>query len=119
MKTIAKTAKKIVKKVEPKRNSKSPEKRDAVDAGASLWDQSVQKLANQSLAAAPEREESTGVFTAGEMGEDDQAPDAGNPQGVQGGRGPLQQEGEGNRQNDQLAELAQGMDSEKELDRRR
>lgn len=34
-------------------------------------------------------------------------PDAADPLGVQGGRGPLNQEGEGERQNDQLAELEQ------------
>lgn len=47
------------------------------------------------------------AFTPGETGQPEQDPDPehGNRQGVQGGRGPLKQEGEGNRQNDELAEL--------------
>jgi hypothetical protein len=52
----------------------------------------------------------TGEFTAGELGQpDDDADqlDRKNPQAVQSGRGPLDQEGEGNRQNDELAELQQ------------
>jgi hypothetical protein len=36
-----------------------------------------------------------------------QVPDSDNPQAVQGGLGPLNEEGEGERQNDQLAELEQ------------
>jgi hypothetical protein len=49
------------------------------------------------------------TFTAMETGQPDQdfTPGINNPQGVQGGRGPLNQEGEGERQNDQLAELEQ------------
>lgn len=39
--------------------------------------------------------------------EQEQIPDPTNPQGVQGGRGPLAQEGEGNRQNDEMDELQQ------------
>lgn len=52
---------------------------------------------------------STKAFLPGETGQPDATPvaDAGNPLGVQGGRGPLNQEGEGDRQNDQLAELEQ------------
>ena len=48
-------------------------------------------------------------FTPMETGQPDQEPkaDIKNPQGVQGGRGPLNEEGEGDRQNDQLAELEQ------------
>jgi hypothetical protein len=44
-----------------------------------------------------------------ETGQPDQdfVPGIDNPQGVQGGHGPLNQEGEGERQNDQLAELEQ------------
>jgi hypothetical protein len=47
------------------------------------------------------------VFTPGETGQPDQDPvaDILNPQAVQGGLGPLNQEGEGERQNDQLAAL--------------
>jgi hypothetical protein len=49
------------------------------------------------------------TFTAMETGQPDQdfVPGINNPQGVQGGHGPLNQEGEGERQNDQLAELEQ------------
>jgi hypothetical protein len=51
-----------------------------------------------------------GEFTPGELGQPDDDKDQLdrlNPQGVQSGRGPLDQEGEGNRQNDELAELQQ------------
>ena len=46
-------------------------------------------------------------YTPMGTGQPDQDPaaDIRNPQGVQGGRGPLNQEGEGDRQNSQLAEL--------------
>ncbi len=49
------------------------------------------------------------TFTPMETGQPDAVPlpYAQNPQGVQSGRGPLNQEGEGNRQNDELAELEQ------------
>jgi hypothetical protein len=53
---------------------------------------------------------SPGDFTAGELGEpgpDEELQNENNPQGVQGGRGPISQDGEGNRQNDELAELEQ------------
>lgn len=48
-----------------------------------------------------------GPFTAGELGQIDQEtrPGTGNPQGALSGGGPLHQEGEGERQNNQLAEL--------------
>jgi hypothetical protein len=44
-----------------------------------------------------------------ETGQPDQdaSPGSNNPAAVQGGRGPLNEEGEGDRQNDQLAELEQ------------
>jgi hypothetical protein len=63
----------------------------------------------------------TGTFTAGELGQpdSDRKPDAGNSGGVQGGRGPLNEEGEGDRQNDQLAELESDVDAAKDLERRR
>jgi hypothetical protein len=49
------------------------------------------------------------TFTPMETGQpdEDQVPDSDNPQAVQGGLGPLHEEGEGERQNDQLAELEQ------------
>ena len=49
------------------------------------------------------------VFTPMETGQpdQDQAPGVDNPSGAQGGLGPLNQEGEGERQNDQLAALEQ------------
>jgi len=48
-----------------------------------------------------------GAFTPGELGEPDQAaePGADNPQAMQGGQGPLSQDGQGNRQNDEFEEL--------------
>jgi hypothetical protein len=47
------------------------------------------------------------AFTPMETGQPDQeqVADIRNPLGVQSGRGPLNQEGEGDRQNDELAEL--------------
>jgi hypothetical protein len=49
------------------------------------------------------------TFTPMETGQpdEDKVPDSDNPQAVQGGLGPLNEEGEGERQNDQLAELEQ------------
>jgi len=49
------------------------------------------------------------TFTSMETGQPDQdrVPGSDNPQGAQGGLGPLNQDGEGERQNDQLAELEQ------------
>ena len=49
------------------------------------------------------------TFTPMEAGQpdEDKVPDSDNPQAVQGGLGPLNEEGEGERQNDQLAELEQ------------
>jgi len=51
--------------------------------------------------------EKSELFTPMETGQPDAdaVPDLNNPQAVQGGRGPLNQEGEGERQNSQLAEL--------------
>src|SRR3954469_21000558 len=47
-----------------------------------------------------------GEFAPEEIGDADETePEPGNPQAVQGGRGPLDQEAEGNRQNDEFAEL--------------
>ncbi len=55
----------------------------------------------------PAEEESENVFTPGETGQPDvtPVPDIQNPAGAQGGLGPMNQEGEGERQNDQLAAL--------------
>lgn len=55
-------------------------------------------------AAKPEN-----VFSPMETGQpdQDQVPGIDNPSGAQGGLGPLNQEGEGERQNDQLAALEQ------------
>jgi hypothetical protein len=56
------------------------------------------------------REEKPGnVFTPMETGQpdQDQVPGVDNPSGAQGGLGPLNQEGEGESQNDQLAALEQ------------
>jgi len=63
----------------------------------------------------------SGEFTAGEIGAPDAetTPDQNNPLGVQGGRGPLNEEGEGDRQNDQLAELESDVDAKKDLENRR
>jgi hypothetical protein len=49
------------------------------------------------------------TFTPMETGQpdEDHVPGSDNPAGAQGGLGPLNQEGEGERQNDQLAELEQ------------
>ena len=49
------------------------------------------------------------TFTPMETGQpdEDKVPDSDNPQAVQGGLGPLNEEGEGERQNAQLAELEQ------------
>lgn len=49
------------------------------------------------------------TFTPMETGQPDQdrVPGSNNPSGAQGGLGPLNQEGEGDRQNDELAELEQ------------
>ena len=49
------------------------------------------------------------TYSPMELGQPDteNVPDIHNPQAVQGGLGPLNEEGEGDRQNDQLAELEQ------------
>lgn len=54
-----------------------------------------------------EKEEDEDTFSPMGTGrvDTDEIPDIHNPAGVQGGRGPLNQEGEGNRQNDEAAEL--------------
>lgn len=53
------------------------------------------------------RSRSSNVFTPMEIGAPDQdlVPDARNPTAAQGGVGPMNQEGEGDRQNDDLAAL--------------
>lgn len=54
-----------------------------------------------------ERAPEADVFTPMETGRPDseRVPDIDNPEGAQGGLGPLNQEGEGEAQNDQLAAL--------------
>jgi len=49
------------------------------------------------------------TYSPMEIGQPDQenVPDIHNPQAVQGGLGPLNADGEGDRQNDQIAELEQ------------
>ena len=55
----------------------------------------------------PRKKKPQNVFTAMETGQPDQdpVPGSGNPAAAQGGLGPLNQEGEGELQNDQLAAL--------------
>ena len=55
------------------------------------------------------KESPTNTFSPKETGgpDADKVPDIRNPQAVQGGLGPTNQDGEGERQNDQLAELEQ------------
>jgi hypothetical protein len=106
-------------------------------AGSSTWEESIREASGQASEPAPpaapppdyrwndeklyQRDVKSGEFTPGEMGQPDQEPkpDLANPQGAQGGRGPLEQEGEGNRQNDELAELQQDVDAKKDLEERR
>lgn len=68
----------------------------------------MQKTHEVSKSSLPKKNP-TNTFTPMETGQPDQERVSGfdNPLGVQGGRGPLNQEGEGERQNDQLAELEQ------------
>ena len=49
------------------------------------------------------------TYSPMEIGQPDteNVPDINNPQAVQGGMGPLNEDGEGDRQNDQIAELEQ------------
>lgn len=66
----------------------------------------MQKTHEVSRARLP-KIETDNVFTPMETGQPDADPVPGiqNPGGAQGGLGPLNQEGEGERQNDQLAAL--------------
>jgi hypothetical protein len=66
----------------------------------------MQKTREISRARLPKAEPDNS-FTPMETGQPDADPVAGigNPTGAQGGLGPLNQEGEGERQNDQLAAL--------------
>ena len=68
----------------------------------------MQKTHEVSKSSLP-KEVATNTFTPMETGQPDQdsVPGIHNPQAVQGGLGPLNQEGEGERQNDQIAELEQ------------
>jgi hypothetical protein len=53
------------------------------------------------------RKQPQDTYTPMEIGQpdEDEVPDIHNPQAVQGGLGPLNEDGEGDRQNDQIAEL--------------
>ncbi len=68
----------------------------------------MQKTHDVSPSVVP-KEMPQNVFTPMETGQPDQerVPGFDNPQAAQGGLGPLNQEGEGERQNDQLAALEQ------------
>jgi hypothetical protein len=80
---------------------------------SSNWNASVRAADNEDLYKA---KKDKGEFTAGEMGlpeEEDEDNDN------RDGKGPLQQEGEGNRQNSQLAELEQDIDAKADLEQRR
>jgi hypothetical protein len=102
---------------------------DETNEPGSSWDESVRELSKRSQPSVklpPDENDipsnSKGrLFTPGEIGEPDadEKADGNNPQGVQGGRGPLDQEGEGNRQSDEIAELEQDIDPAKDLDERR
>ena len=138
-------AKKAAKKAKPtKKSSKSSKtakaknrrKRPAPRAasrGISVWDEQMKALpgsseevrAGRAGVALTDEEvnptRSRAAYTPEELGapEADDRETIVNPQGAQGGRGPLSQEGEGNRQNDELAELEQDIDAEADLERRR
>jgi hypothetical protein len=55
---------------------------------------------------APKRPKTFSPMATGQP-DQDRVPGSDNPAGAQGGLGPLNQEGEGERQNDELAELEQ------------
>jgi hypothetical protein len=84
-----------------KRKSKSKPKRAAARRPVGM--QKTHEVSKSSL----KKEETDNVFTPMETGQPDVAPvpDIDNPTGAAGGLGPLNQEGEGERQNDQLAAL--------------
>lgn len=84
-----------------KRKSKSKPRRAAAHRPVGM--QKTHEVSHSHL----QKDETTNVFTPMETGQSDvdQVPDINNPTGAQGGLGPLNQEGEGERQNDQLAAL--------------
>jgi hypothetical protein len=86
-----------------KTNKKSKSKRKT--ARLPLGMQKTHEVARSGLPKVKQQD----VYTPMETGQPDQDPVPGsqNPQGAQGGLGPLNQEGEGERQNDQLAALEQ------------
>src|SRR6267142_1855329 len=86
----------------------------------SQWDETLQAVSKNDKPSY-RNEKATGLFTADEIGQPDSdvKPDQDNPLGVQGGRGPLNEEGEGDRQNDQIAELEADVDAKEDLERRR
>lgn len=71
--------------------------------------QTKPKPRNPAARPSGARKAESNVFTPMETGQPDQdrVPDIRNPAGAQGGLGPLNQEGEGELQNDQLAALEQ------------
>jgi hypothetical protein len=87
----------------PKKKKRKPE----VETGEGPLAPGMQETKEIRKSQMRREEPESHTFTPGETGqpEQDAVPGIENPQGVQGGRGPLRQEGEGNRQNDELAEL--------------
>ena len=86
-----------------KKKSKSPER--TLDSRVPVGMQKTREVLKSHLRKkAPDN-----TFTPMETGQPDQdrVPGSDNPAGAQGGLGPLNQEGEGERQNDELAELEQ------------
>jgi len=72
-------------------------------------DQSVLFPAGTHPKSGARRKAPPDTFSPMEIGQPDtdNVPDINNPQAVQGGLGPLNEDGEGDRQNDQIAELEQ------------
>ena len=86
---------------------KSKTKKKDIETAEAPLAPGMQQTRQISKSQMRKEEPESQAFTPGETGQPEQDPDPehGNPQGVQSGRGPLKQEGEGNRQNDELAEL--------------
>jgi hypothetical protein len=86
-----------------KTKRKSPSKRRRAVAHRPVGMQKTREVAGSRL----RKDAPDDVFTPMETGQPDaeQVPDISNPTGAEGGLGPLNQEGEGELQNDQLAAL--------------
>ena len=84
-----------------KKKSKSHQKHQAVRLAVGM--QKTREISKSILRMNKPQD----TFTPMEIGrpDEDRVPDIHNPQAVQGGLGPLNQDGEGNRQNDQIEEL--------------